>query len=155
MQTASILFTLLAVAALGGCSAGHEKNKTVMLALPPEFRSQKYVLKGRFVDVPQEIRLATESLCSPCQFAEPDERWSATDVGDGVSPPSRRFLSAGNSGTLWFVRYEHGGIGVHEHMMVFDSISSRPVYLGGGSGFHDEPPTKFDDCKPKQEHCEW
>lgn len=44
------------------------------------------------------------------------------DSGD-VGPhtlPTRRFMRAGRSGSLWFLWYEHGGLGLHEHALGFE-----------------------------------
>ena len=46
------------------------------------------------------------------------EPFNATDVVVD-SRPQRRFVLAGNASNIWFILYEHGGIGYHHNLMVF------------------------------------
>lgn len=46
-------------------------------------------------------------------------RFNATDVVDDDAVPRRRLLFAGSAPGLWFILYEHGGIGYHQNLVVF------------------------------------
>ena len=58
-----------------------------------------------------------------------EEPFSANDAGPGAS---RRFVFAAEVPTLWFIHYEHGGIGRHSHLVVFRrwGNSWRLAYAG-------------------------
>lgn len=51
-------------------------------------------------------------------IADPGGKWCATDVIREHKLPRRRLLFAGSSPTLWFIYYEHGGVGRHEHLLL-------------------------------------
>lgn len=61
----------------------------------------------------------------------PQWRPSPTDVVRYEKPPRRRLIFAGYSRTRWFIYYEHGGRGRHEHVMLFSSVAGEPVSLMG------------------------
>lgn len=72
-------------------------------------------------------------------IANPGEKWTATDVIIDPQRPRRRLLFAGASPSLWFMYYEHGGIGRHEHLAVIGKDAAgeywvrwvRNPHLGG------------------------
>lgn len=57
------------------------------------------------------------------KIANPGEPWSPTDDIVDLSLPRRRLIYAGVSPLLWFVFYEHGGIGHHSHLLVIGKDS--------------------------------
>lgn len=56
--------------------------------------------------------------------------------GDVVrgSIPQRRVILGGTSSSLAFIWYEHGGRGLHEHLLVFDRRGAEAPLL-----FHAQP----------------
>ena len=62
----------------------------------------------------------------PASRAEP---FSANDAGPGGS---RRFVFAAEVPSLWFIHYEHRGIGRHSHLVVFRQWGNnwRLAYAG-------------------------
>ena len=50
-------------------------------------------------------------------FADPGEDWNGGCVVRNKIP-SRRLIFGGISPTLWFLYYEHGGRGCHDHLLV-------------------------------------
>ena len=92
--------------------------------------------------LPPEVQAALTSLCrEPCVFADAGARWNATDVLDGS--PRRRMISVNHAGSKWVIEYEHGGIGLHNHRVVFELTPS--IHIAGGSS-----------CMPTAgQECEW
>jgi hypothetical protein len=59
------------------------------------------------------------------------DRGQSFQVGDvRLDPPlpDRRFVAAGVAGDRWFVAYEHGGLGHHYHLLLYelDPAHARP-----------------------------
>lgn len=94
-------------------------------------------------ELPLEVQDKLTSLCrEPCVFADTGERWNATDVLlDGS--PRRRLISVNHAGSKWVIEYEHGGIGRHNHRVVFELTPS--IHIASGSS-----------CMPTaSQECEW
>ena len=51
------------------------------------------------------------------RMADRDAPFNAADVRSGGHPPSRRLVLAAASGDAWFIHYEHGGRGLHSHLV--------------------------------------
>ena len=60
------------------------------------------------------------------KLANPDEKFNPSDVIDD-NLPQRRLVFAGNSSNSWFVCYEHGGYGLHCHLIIF-SIERTSIF---------------------------
>lgn len=91
--------------------------------------------------LPPEVREALVRLCNPCEFADSDAPWNATDVlVDGV--PQRRLVKVEKRDSGWLVHYRHGGFATHEHTAVF-SLAPTAHLVAGSS------------CLPAHEVCEW
>jgi hypothetical protein len=63
------------------------------------------------------------------------DRGASFEVGDAISPanfPQRRLVLAAASGDTWFIHYEHGGIGLHSHLVALSrsGTSWRVVFAG-------------------------
>jgi len=128
------------------------------LSLPPDFVKRTYASVSKLVEIPREVRDVMTTLCADCTFAEPGMPWNSGDKPADPSLPQRQIVSAGVWGTRWVIQYVHSGIGVHEHVAVFDLISDRAVYAGGGSGLRGDSPSKLKLCEPSSEltrACEW
>ena len=53
-------------------------------------------------------------------MAEPGEPFNVTDVVH-ANLPMHRLKFGGASSDMWFVYYEHGGIGFHYHLVIYQS----------------------------------
>lgn len=51
------------------------------------------------------------------RFADRGEQFRATDVMERGNQPSRRLVLAARAGDTWFIHYEHGGRGLHTHLV--------------------------------------
>jgi mono/diheme cytochrome c family protein len=103
-----------------------------------------HILDGEFtiektVDhFPDSLKSAFAHLAKEADFkmANPGEKFEATDaLSSGPALPRRRLIFAGISKNRYFIHYEHGGIGYHCDVVVFDVDPGGKVsFLGGGSG---------------------
>jgi hypothetical protein len=73
----------------------------------------------RFDALPQPIQV--ELLTHVKAMAEPGDLFNPTDIGSG---PRHRLIRAGSYGKVWFVWYEHGGLGYHRHVAFLDLVVS-------------------------------
>lgn len=98
--------------------------------------------KASMSGLPKNVQAALVSLCrEPCVFADAGGRWNATDVVDGS--PRRRLVSVTHVDSKWVIQYEHGGIGRHNHRVVFDLVPA--IHIANGSS-----------CVPSSgQVCEW
>ena len=79
----------------------------------------------------------------PAGIAARNEPFNATDViMPGEKKPMRRLIDAGMRDSRWFVWYEHGGLALHEHLMLFELAPSDTnirivanVTAGGNNDF--------------------
>ena len=55
-------------------------------------------------------------------------KFRATDTVFDPSLPTRRLKLAGYRDNVWFIWYEHGGIGFHQHLVIFN-ISNGQLEL--------------------------
>jgi hypothetical protein len=65
--------------------------------------------------------------------------YNATDYITDESLPSRRLLGAGRTGPLWFVWYEHGGRGYHQHLVLLRSSGSASAEVVASAVFLQHP----------------
>jgi hypothetical protein len=71
-------------------------------------------------ELPAAIRSLLEARI-PEGIAAVGTPYNATDAITDESLPSRRLLGAGRTGPIWFVWYEHGGRGYHQHLALLRS----------------------------------
>jgi hypothetical protein len=105
-----------------------------------ELLSPDFELVHRVRDIdPKVLSLLFHNAAA--SLADPGAPFSAGDAMlPGKNPPARRLVLAGKSASSWFILYEHGGIGLHTHIIVFSRISDqwRIVYAGRGLYEYDE-----------------
>jgi hypothetical protein len=94
-------------------------------------------------------------LFSGQSIADPGGNWNPSDVIVDRSVPRRRLIWAGSAGGRWFIRYEHGGIGEHEHILVYDVSGSGILWRGGGSAAARGSPIRDFSICPERTTCEW
>jgi hypothetical protein len=73
------------------------------------------------------------------QISDAGGPFNPTDQLDGR--PQRRFVFGGNSPGLYFVVYEHGGIGYHHHLDIYRGKKPVLVFHGTFSAPHRKTPT--------------
>ncbi|PYI78930.1 MAG: hypothetical protein DMF04_01590 [Verrucomicrobia bacterium] len=84
-------------------------------------RDVQVVTTPRDVD-PAVLAALAPFFANDSQRLSHEEPFSANDAGPGAS---RRFVFAAEVPTLWFIHYEHGGIGRHSHL-----VDWRLAYAG-------------------------
>lgn len=64
-------------------------------------------------------------------IANPGEKWTAGDAipRSMLHRPRRRLIFGGTSPSLWFMYYEHGGIGRHQHLLVIGKGDAGGYWL--------------------------
>src|SRR5687767_1389897 len=100
----------LAILLLGACNSKPEPARISDPVPAPKTADSKVM---KFSDLPVQVRDALLSKTRGERFAEPRQKWNATDVRDR-SLPERRLIFAGTVDGNWFIYYEHGGRGKHE-----------------------------------------
>jgi hypothetical protein len=80
----------------------------------------------KFSDLPVQVRDALLSKTRGERFAEPRQKWNATDVRDR-SLPERRLIFAGTVDGNWFIYYEHGGRGKHVVVLSQNAGGEAPI----------------------------
>jgi hypothetical protein len=111
----------------------------VLLAATADQPTIDKALTNRFVKVetlsgvdPAVATQLRSKVAGP--IADRGEPFQATDVITD-DRPQRRFVLAGRSddaGTFWVVCYEHGGIGYHYHVALFQSQAAETRILVAG-----------------------
>ena len=151
--------TLLALAILLSILAGcrGDRPAEVILTIPPDKEARSYTLIDSLSDLPVPVLEAMLHLCNGCEIADIGDNFRSTDIVITGSLPTRRLVRAGRSGSTWFVHYEHGGIGYHEHSAIFE-VNGESVVFSGGSIFNTENGVIshiYSSCSPAQTDCEW
>jgi hypothetical protein len=82
------------------------------------------------------VRLALTRFLGDGTIANRGDPFEASDVTRRASAnvPRRRLIRAGTSGDLTFVEYEHGGLGLHQHLVLFQTRGSEITMLKACSG---------------------
>lgn len=94
---------------------------------------QDATVVARLHDLPPVIRTDIETRVGT--MAEPGEPFEATDVYGTVHRPTRQFLRGLHIGRYWIVWYQHGGRGLHTHVLAYqigvagDRAHQRPAPL--------------------------
>ena len=79
--------------------------------------------------MPESIQADFRRRVGP--VAAPDEPFNPGDVSyGGDTTPSRRFLRGLRSGFYWFIWYEHGGFGLHRHVLTYSIMVNGSTYQG-------------------------
>ncbi len=76
------------------------------------------------------------------KLANPDEKFNPSDVIFDDNIPQRRLVFAGNSSDSWFVCYEHGGRGLHCHLIIFSIEKEKVQIMFNGNYFYKPPNLK-------------
>jgi len=95
-----------------------------------QFTAKEFTSPATVQSFPEELRSALFAFLKTSRFANPGEKFNATDVIVNESLPGRRLIIAGISDELAFVCYEHGGYGKHNHIILFrrtDGHNFMPV----------------------------
>jgi hypothetical protein len=79
--------------------------------------------------LPAAVREALSGLCAPCEFADSDAPWNATDVLNGR--PQRRLVKTEETASRWRIEYDHAGRGRRTYIVVFE-LEPR-IHVAGGS----------------------
>lgn len=150
----SLALTLAASIWLG---CRHEPPAPILLTIPPDTQTRSYDLIESLSELPPPLLEATLDLCDRCEIADVGENFQETDVITLGGGPPRRLIRAGHSGPRWFVHYEHGGRGYHEHTALFDLEGASAVFAGGAT-FNSERGAithVYSTCSPRSSGCEW
>ncbi len=110
---------LLALAFSQAFAAGAAEKSSPLLV----FANAPAQSVQRLSDLPAAIQGLLQARV-PGGIAAAGSPYNATDVVADESLPSRRLRGAGRTGPLWFVWYEHGGRGYHQHLVLFRSEGS-------------------------------
>lgn len=113
-------------------------GKTVHDLLKKRFDAMQEVMKRDSKDMlekdsdwmalPAKAREEWFFFDSP-EIANPGEQWTATDVIIDPHRPRRRLIFAGSSPSLWFIYYEHGGEGRHEHLLLIGKDATGGYWI--------------------------
>jgi mono/diheme cytochrome c family protein len=96
-----------------------------------------FTLEYKVERLPDSLKSAFARLAKQPEFkmANPGEKFEATDYISDPGLPNRRLIFAGVSKNRYFIHYEHGGIGYHCDVVVFDvNPEGKVSFLGVGSG---------------------
>ena len=94
-------------------------SKPMTKGLRKGFLSAEFKTHLELRDLPPNLYSKLFEILDGQKMANPNERFNATDVVIHAEIPHRRLILAGSSRDLAFVYYEHGGIGHHEHLLIF------------------------------------
>ena len=111
-----IIVVALIVQPIQAASPRHPKKGTV----PFDNCTMKHHVSSlfRFADLPEAVR--TDLTDRAGTLADRGEPFNSTDVVTNGDGPGRRFIRAVQSEDNLFVWYEHGGIGLHVHVLAYD-----------------------------------
>jgi hypothetical protein len=82
------------------------------------------------------VRVALTRFLGDGKIANRGDPFEASDAftRSSANLPRRRLIRAGTSGDLTFVEYEHGGRGLHQHLVLFQTRGSEVTMLKTCSG---------------------
>ena len=112
-RRARIVAAALAIAAPASVTCAHRASATPW---PPCTLAHQAEFFERLEDMPAPIRADVHRRLG--DIAGPGEAFNSTDVVSDDTP-NRRFLRGVRSGNSWFVWYEHGGVGLHRHVLAY------------------------------------
>jgi len=135
MRKARAFLTILLAT---GCSAHNATPKDLPISPDSpltQVASRKYaeVLTLGEID-PAVLRAVLSELRYDPRIADAESPWEATDnvMSDA---PGRRLLVAGHSKPSWILLYEHGGRGLHHHLVTIQSTGGAAVVDYWGTGY--------------------
>jgi hypothetical protein len=93
------------------------------------FLTAKYSLVTTVERIPRAVLTCLFARAKPswkhdARLANPGERFNSSCSVD-TRYPRRRLVLAGIDSRSWFVSYEHGGRGIHWHLVVFTKSGDR------------------------------
>ena len=123
-------------------SDGDMAPREFMESLSRSVHFRRPTTAASMTQLPTDVREALLALCAPCQFADYDAPWNATDVlKEGRPQRHLRRIEQRQGG--WLIEYDHGGRGLHRHTVIFETLAA--VHIASGSS-----------CNPTSEKkCEW
>jgi len=101
-----------------------------------EFISTDYQIVYKAGEIPKNVRNALFEKLNGEKIAETNEQFNAGCVIRDPKVPRRRLVFAGNSNNSCFVCYEHGGIGLHCHLIIFSVDKEKVQITFNGSYFY-------------------
>ena len=125
-------------------------------ALAPLFQPGVAVFRNLAQIDPQVRAQLLRQFRDDARLADSGANFSCCcDFGPG-SPPSRRLVLAAYASGRWFIEYEHGGIGLHTHLFVFEPAGGhwRVAYRGVGFYGHATLTSLRDAIRKKKEFFE-
>ena len=86
------------------------------------------------------------------RLADRGAPFQSTDAFLRVTPPWRRLVVAAVSGDIWFIHYEHGGRGLHTHLVALarSAGSWRVVYSAWAFHAYDTLPKLREAIRSKK-----
>jgi hypothetical protein len=135
MRVARAVLTIL-VATASRAYGGH----TTYLPIPADSPLSQ-VANRAFAEVttlgaidPAAVTAVVARLRYDPRLADAGAPWEATDVGL-TDAPCRRLLVAGHLGSSWVLLYEHGGRGLHHHLVMLQVADGTAVVEYWGTGY--------------------
>lgn len=120
--------TLGVVVVLGWAAAGAGADPL------QRFQTEAFSQNTDLAALSAGVRRALNRFAGGARIANTAEPFEATDVIEDPKLPRRRLIRAGASGDLTFVEYEHGGIGLHQHFVLFQTRGTEAVPINACSG---------------------
>jgi hypothetical protein len=80
--------------------------------------TEQFALVDDLRKIEPQVLAAFHAKVRPWEIANRGKPFNATDVAIH-NWPMRRFVLAGSAPGVWFILYEHGGIGYHHNLVVF------------------------------------
>lgn len=154
-----LFFAIIALILVSCSHEPEQADKNTKMASGPKPEPIKKFLEQNFEPVhsveamdKNVLALLVSKFRDDQRLANPDDPFDATDVITGK--PRRRLIGAGKSPGAWFIEYEHGGRGLHSHLVIFSDEGGewRIVYSGTGmksAGSKDSSTTKTVVLKEK------
>jgi hypothetical protein len=99
------------------------------------FKTDAFSRTADLKALPPAVVLALSQFCGGGAMASSGEPLEATDAISDRTLPRRRLIDSGTSGDLTFVEYEHGGRGLHQHFVLFQTNEGQATPVNACSGF--------------------
>lgn len=93
------------------------------------FQAAQFVQVNHVESLPADLRRGLEHTLRSSTMADPGKPFEAGDAIADERLPRRRLIFAGVSEGLCFVYYEHGGRGLHQHLLIFERNGSPDARL--------------------------
>ncbi len=136
-KTLSILVLTLLVGLLPcGCKTQNSTMTKSNEKEITEFLSTSYWIVHKVEEIPKNIQKLFFRKITNQKLANPDEEFNSTDLIIDPNVPRRRLVFAGNSASSSFVCYEHGGRGLHCHLVIFSVDRKTAQITFNGTYFY-------------------